>query len=148
MMKKTKLFNIGYGLLILISTYLMLMGILYIFRGTFMAYHVEFTSLTEADVVAYSAELMTLISVFLRLLGVGNFCGGFLILIIIIFALNKGEKWAWIAVLVSSGTLLLVYLIFTYQVYGLGGMYLTFIASLILDIVGLALTAKPVFSVE
>ena len=148
MMKKLKLLNIGCILLIIIHSYLILVGIIYFFIGSFMPYHVEFTGLTASDVMAYNANLMTLIGVSIRLVGLGNLNTGFLNIIIIIFALKKREKWAWVCVLISSGINIIAHLVLTYAALSTSWMYLTMITCLILWILGIILSAIEIFSSE
>lgn len=147
-MVKFKPLDIACILYIVINVILVFMGLMYLFLGTFMSYHVDFTGLTEQDVTTFNAELMTLISILIRLVGVGNFNGGVASIIVTIFALRKGEKWAWAAGIISGAIIVIPNVILTYTVLATNFMYIIIIICMILWIAGVALSTYDIFYAE
>ena len=103
----------------------------------FQSYHIEFTGLTATDVTAFNANLMILISVYIRIIGVGNISGGLAGLLITLIPYRKGKKWAWFAVLITGMVSIVPTLIITNVVLGSHYLYMVFIISMIIWIISL-----------
>lgn len=121
------------------------MGLLYLISGTFQAYHVDFIGETAASVEAYNANLMILIGVFIRMVGIGVTTSGFACLLIAIIPFRKGEKWAWIALFIGGIISVIPTLIITFPVLGTTFLYIIFIIMLIVWILGIVLSGYEIF---
>ncbi|MFX1394791.1 MAG: hypothetical protein ACFFAH_14620 [Promethearchaeota archaeon] len=141
----SKRLNIAIILSFIIYFQLIIVGIFYASLGTFMPYHIAFTGKTESDVNSYSSELMTLISILIRLLGFCNITIGIMGLFILYFAFRKREGWTWILGLITGCIGYIPNLILTYTVLGLGLMYILTIISFILCIKALGISYKEFF---
>ena len=58
---------------------------------------------------------------------------------------RKGEKWAWVAVLITGMVSLIPVLIITYPVLGSNLLYVGFVTALILWIISIILSAYEIF---
>ncbi|OGD52886.1 hypothetical protein A3K80_02860 [Candidatus Bathyarchaeota archaeon RBG_13_38_9] len=95
LLTKSKRLNAAIVLFSICSAWYLIAGAMYAIEGTFMFYHVEFTGLTAAEVFAYSAKLMTLISVIIRLWGFLWIGIGLALLYAAFTGLRQAQKWAW-----------------------------------------------------
>jgi hypothetical protein len=129
----------------IIYVYIIFLGVIYASLGTFMPYHIVFTGKTESDVKAYSSELMTLISILIRLLGFSFINSGIIGIFILYFAFRKREKWSWILSLITGCIGYIPNMILTYTVIGLGIMYLFTIISFIFWIIAMSISYKEFF---
>jgi hypothetical protein len=142
---KIKLLNIAVILSIIVSAFYLLMGLLYLISGTFMSYHIDFTGLTATDVTAFNANLMILISIFIRMVGVGTTTAGVAGLFVSAIPFRKGEKWAWVALFVVGIISVVPVLIITFPVLGTTYLYIIFIIMLIVWISSIILSGYEIF---
>ncbi len=144
-MEKLKLLDIASILYALDNVLVLLMGLLYLISGTFQPYHIEFTGLTATDVTAFNANLMILIGLSIRMIGVGNLSGGLAGLFITIIPYRKGKKWAWFAVLITGMVTIVPTLIITNVVLGSHYLYMVFIVAMIIWIISMVLSTYEIF---
>ncbi|MFX1357994.1 MAG: hypothetical protein ACFFA8_12020 [Promethearchaeota archaeon] len=142
---KIKLLNIAVIFSIIVSAFYMLMGLLYLISGTFQSYHIDFTGLTVNDVTAFNANLMILIGIFIRMVGIGTTTAGLASLFITIIPFRKGEKWAWVALFLIGIIAIVPTLIITFPVLGATFLYIIFIIMLIIWILGIILSGYEMF---
>jgi hypothetical protein len=121
------------------------MGLLYLITGTFQSYHVDFIGETAADVAAYNANLMALISVFIRMVGIGITTTGIAGLFLSIIPFRKAERWAWVALFIGGIISVIPTLILTFPILGTTFLYVIFIIMLIIWILGIVLSGYEIF---
>lgn len=144
-MVKLKLLDIASIMYAFDVVLVLLMGLLYLITGTFQSYHIDFIGLTATDVTAFNANLMILISVYIRIIGVGNISGGLAGLLITLIPYRKGKKWAWFAVLITGMVSIVPTLIITNVVLGSHYLYMVFIIAMIIWIISLVLSTYEIF---
>ena len=147
-MEQEKLFKIGIILLFATIIALLIYGILYISTGTLQQSSLDFIGMTEAEISAFSSELMIVISYQIRMVGITYISLGIAYILIINFGFRKKEKWAWIATLIATvgfvGPLLLMSLL----LFPIDIDIIILIITLIIQIVGAILTYKSFFGAE
>lgn len=121
------------------------MGLLYLITGTFQSYHVDFIGLTATEVAAFNANLMILISIFIRMVGIGITTAGVAGLFLSIFPYRKGEKWAWVALFIVGFISVIPTMIITFPILGTTLLYVIFIIMLIIWILGILLSGYEIF---
>ncbi len=140
-MEDDKLLNIAAIAFIYGVAMTLIFGLLYVSSGSFQSYHETFMGINVADVSEFNANLMALISIFIRIIGFSFLALATILLYLILGPIRKGEKVAWIVMLI---VVLLVPLPITILTGVIGGTpYIVSITVLIGDFVGLALSAKP-----
>jgi len=107
----SKRLNVAIILALIILIFSLLTSLIYAIFGTFMPYHIAFTGKTESDVSAYDTELMILIGIFIRLMGIYGIALFVANLFILLFGFRKKEKWAWFYYLISGCIIFGSYLI-------------------------------------
>ena len=147
-MEQEKLFKIGIILLFATIIALLIYGILYISTGTLQQSSLDFIGMTEAEISAFSSELMIVISYQIRMVGITYISLGIAYILILNFGFRKKEKWAWIATLIATvgfvGPLLLMSLL----LFPIDIDIIILIIVLIIQIVGAILTYKSFFGAE
>lgn len=147
-MEQEKLFKIGIILLFATIIALLIYGILYISTGTLPQSSLDFIGMTEAEISAFSSELMIVISYQIRMVGITYISLGIAYILILNFGFRKKEKWAWIATLIATvgfvGPLLLMSLL----LFPIDIDIIILIITLIIQIVGAILTYKSFFGAE
>ena len=147
-MEQEKLFKIGIILLFATIIALLIYGILYISTGTLPQSSLDFIGMTEAEISAFSSELMIVISYQIRMVGITYISLGIAYILIINFGFRKKEKWAWIATLIATvgfvGPLLLMSLL----LFPIDIDIIILFITLIIQIVGAILTYKSFFGAE
>lgn len=144
-MVKIKFIDIATILVVIDSIFIIFMGLMYLFTGTFQSYHIDFTGLTAADVASFNAELMVLISVFIRIIGTSTLTAGIAFLIIAIIPFRKKEKWAWLTIVILGGFLMIAILTITYVILATQILYIVFILALILWILSVILSTYDIY---
>ena len=147
-MEQEKLFKIGIILLFATVIAMLIYGILYISTGTIPQSSLDFIGMTEAEISAFSSELMIVISYQIRLVGIAYISLGIAYILILNFGFRKKEKWAWIALLIATvgfvGPLLLMSLL----IFPIDIDIIILIITLIIQIGGAILTYKSFFGAE
>jgi hypothetical protein len=78
-----------------VALFSVIIGIVYIARGTLMEYHEVFIGMTMEELVEYNPRLATLTGIFVRLAGTLFIGVGLLSIAVIYYGLRKAERWAW-----------------------------------------------------
>jgi len=147
-MEQEKLFKIGIILLFATVIAMLIYGILYISTGTIPQSSLDFIGKNEAEISAFSSELMIVISYQIRLVGIAYISLGIAYILILNFGFRKKEKWAWIALLIATvgfvGPLLLMSLL----IFPIDIDIIILIITLIIQIGGAILTYKSFFGAE
>ena len=81
----------------------LVIGIVYVARGSLMDYHEEFIGMSMDDIADISPNLATLAAVSIRLAGTLFVSVGVSLIVIIYYGLRKAERWAWWATLIGMG---------------------------------------------
>lgn len=90
-------------ILIIVALFSVIIGIVYIARGTLMEYHEAFIGMTMEELGEDNPKLATLAGIFVRLAGTLFIGVGVLSIAIIHYGLRKAERWAWWATLIGMG---------------------------------------------
>lgn len=128
MVSRSRLFNISIYLILLILCMQMMLGVIYAVKGSFMPYHITFTGISEIDVYNFNPQLMKLISVFIRLLGITSICFSVTASIIVWFGMRKKARWAWFVCLFNTIGFSVPFTILTYSIVGITGLPFILIA--------------------
>ena len=105
-----------------------------------MSYHIDFIGITASDVTRYNSELMHLVSVFIRLIGVLQISFSIAAIFILFFAFRKKQKWSWYAFLLNLIVFSIPFSILTKSVVGPAGIpFLMTVMSSMLAAIGLVL---------
>jgi len=90
-------------ILIIVALFSVIIGVVYIARGTLMEYHEAFIGMTMEELGEDNTKLATLAGIFVRLAGTLFIGVGVLSIAIIHYGLRKAERWAWWAILIGMG---------------------------------------------
>ena len=90
-------------ILIIVALFAVIIGIVYIARGTLMEYHEAFIGMTMEELGEDNSKLATLAGIFVRLAGTLFIGVGVLSIAIIHYGLMKAERWAWWDTLIGMG---------------------------------------------
>ncbi len=90
-------------MLIVVALSSIIIGIVYISKGSMMDYHEEFAGMTMKEIAELNPNLATLATVFIRLAGTLFVSAGVSLIAIIHYGLKRGERWAWWATLIGMG---------------------------------------------
>jgi len=131
-------------LLIVVALSSLVIGVVYVARGTLMGYHQEFIGMTIDDIAGFSPELATLAEIFIKLAGTLFISVGVSLLAIVYYGIRQARKWAWWAALIAMGVVNGPMVAITWPVGGFPWMLA--IAMLVLFITGIALAARGVFA--
>ena len=143
-MNDSKLFKVGSILILLVNVVLMIFGLTYAIYGKLMPYHLAFIGLTPEQIAALSPNLLSLSNLSIILIGFLFLSSGATTTLIWYKSFRKGEKWAWLAVLISDGLVFIPLIGVIYIVAGFGFPFPIGCAGLVLWIIGLGFTAKDV----
>ncbi len=91
-------------ILIIVALSSLVIGIVYVARGTLMPYHIEFIGDAAMEAIGDNPGLAALATVFIRLAGTLFISVGVLLIAIIYYGLRKAERWAWWTTLIGMGT--------------------------------------------
>jgi len=131
-------------ILIVVAVSSLVIGVVYVARGTLMPYHEEFIGMTVDEIAGISPELATLSAVFIRLAGTLFISVGVSLIAIVHYGVRQRKRWAWWTALLAMGVVNVPMVAITGQV---GGLPLTLaIAMLTLFVAGIAIAARDVFS--
>jgi len=145
-MDRFNLFNIGSILIMLVNVILILFGAIYAFYGKLMPYHLAFIGMTPEEIYAIKPNLLTLSTLSIMLIGFLFLSDGVVNLLIWYKSFRKGEKWAWLAALLSGALIIIPLMGVIYIVAGFGFPFPIGFACLILWIIGIILTAKEILT--
>jgi hypothetical protein len=130
-------------ILIIVALFSVIIGIVYIARGTLMEYHEVFIGMTMEELGEDNPNLATLAGIFVRLAGTLFIGVGVLSIAIIHYGLRKAERWAWWAILIGMGVVNGPMVAITSPV---GGFPWTLvIVLLIVFVIAIGLAAREVF---
>ena len=90
-------------ILIIVALFSVIIGIVYIARGTLMKYHEAFIGMTMEELGEDNSKLAALAGIFVRLAGTLFIGVGVLSIAIIHYGLRKAERWAWWVTLIGMG---------------------------------------------
>ena len=130
-------------ILIVVALCAVIIGIVYVARGTLMDYHEEFLGMTLEDIRDFNPKLAALATIFIRLAGILFISAGTLLLAVIYFGLRKAERWAWWATLVGMGVLHAPLVAITNPVRGPPWTFA--IVSLLVFVTAIGLAARELF---
>ena len=130
-------------ILIVVALCAVIIGIVYVARGTLMDYHEEFLGMTLEDIRDFNPELAALATIFVRLAGILFISAGTLLIAVIYFGLRKAERWAWWATLIGMGVINAPLVAITSPVRGFP--WTLAIVSLIVFVTAIGLAAREVF---
>ncbi len=133
-------------ILIFVALCAVVIGIVYVARGTLMDYHEEFLGMTLEDIRQFNPDLATLATIFVRLTGVLLIGTGVLLIAVIYYGLRKAERWAWWTTLVGMGIVNAPIVAITSPVRGLPWTLAAVL--LIVFVFAIALAAIAVFRKE
>lgn len=145
-MNGSKLFKIGSILILLVNLVLILFGAVYAFYGKLMPYHLAFLGMTPEEIYALNPNFLTLANLSIVLIGFLFLSNGIVNILIWYKSFRKGEKWAWLAVMLSGALVIIPLMGVIYIVAGFGFPFPLGLACLILWIVGILLSAKEVLT--
>lgn len=129
--------------LIIVALCAVIIGIVYVARGTLMPYHVDFLGESAMQAIDDNPNLATLATVFVRLTGTLFFSAGILLIAIIHYGLKKAERWAWWATFIGMGVVNGATAALTWPI---GGFPVTLaIVLLIVFLAAIGLAARHVF---
>lgn len=143
-MNGSKLFKVGSYLILIVNVVLMIFGLIYAIYGKLMPYHLAFIGLTLEEIALLPPNLITLSNLSIILIGFLFLSSGATTTLIWYKSFRKGEKWAWLAVLISNGLVFIPLIGVIYIVAGFGFPFPIGCAALVLWIISLGLTAKEV----
>jgi len=145
LLTKSRRLNAAIVLLSICSAWYLFAGAVYAIEGTFMFYHVEFTGLTAADVSAYSAKLMTLFSVIIRLWGFLWIGTGLALVFVAFTALRQAQKWGWnLSLILGFFINIPAHIFYTAYVFAFHPMYILLYTVTILWIAALVVSYREV----
>ena len=90
-------------ILIIVALSSLVIGIVYVTRGTLMPYHIEFIGDAAMEAIGDNPDLAALATVFIRLAGTLFISVGVLLTAVIYYGLRKAERWAWWTTLIGMG---------------------------------------------
>jgi len=90
-------------ILIIVALSSLVIGIVYVARGTLMPYHIEFIGDAAMEAIGDNPDLAALATVFIRLAGTLFISVGLLLIAVIYYGLRKAERWAWWTTLIGMG---------------------------------------------
>jgi hypothetical protein len=90
-------------ILIIVALSSLVIGIVYVARGTLMPYHIEFIGDAAMEAIGDNPGLAALATVFVRLAGTLFISVGVLLIALIYYGLRKAERWAWWTTLIGMG---------------------------------------------
>lgn len=90
-------------ILIIVALSSLVIGIVYVARGTLMPYHIEFIGDAAMEAIGDNPGLAALATGFIRLAGTLFISVGVLLIAIIYYGLRKAERWAWWTTLIGMG---------------------------------------------
>ncbi len=131
-------------LLIVVAFSSLVIGVIYVTRGTLMPYHEEFIGMTVDEIADISPGLANLATVFIRLAGTLFISVGVSLIAITHYGVRHAEKWAWWTALIAMGVVNVPMVAITAPVGGLP--WILAIAMLTLFVAGIALAARDVFA--
>lgn len=130
-------------ILIIVALFSVIIGIVYIARGTLMEYHEAFIDMTMEELREDNPKLATLAGIFVRLAGTLFISVGVFSIAVIYYGLRKTEKWAWWTTLIGMGVVNAPMVAITSPV---GGFPLTLaVILLIAFVIAIGLAATEVF---
>lgn len=130
--------------LIVVALSSLVIGVVYVAKGTLMGYHEQFIGMTIDDIASISPELATLAAVFIRLAGTLFVSVGISLIAIIHYGIRQSKRWAWWVALIAMGVVNGPMVAITQPVGGFP--WILAIAMLVLFIAGIALAARDVFA--
>jgi len=147
-MEQEKLFKIGLILLFITVVAMLIYGILYISTGAIPQSSLDYIGMSEAEINAFSSELMIVISYQIRLVGIAYITLGIAYILILNFGFRKKEKWAWIAALIAAFSFVVPLLVMSLLIFPIDLDIVILIITLIIMILGEILTYKSFFEAE
>ena len=90
-------------ILIIVALSSLVIGIVYVGRGTLMPYHIEFIGDAAMEAIGDNPSLAALATGFIRLAGTLFISVGVLLIAIIYYGWRKAERWAWWTTLIGMG---------------------------------------------
>ncbi|MFB0523491.1 MAG: hypothetical protein ACETV1_07025 [Candidatus Bathyarchaeia archaeon] len=132
-------------LLVVIGVAVIAIGVMYISTPRIMSYHENFIGMTHEEIIDINPRLADMMLVLLKGIGVCSIGLGILGIAVSVKIYREGEKWAWYAMLVIGGTVVIggqILFVTTFSI--LPGILDIILA--ILWIVGMALPAKEILS--
>lgn len=90
-------------ILIIVALSSLVIGIVYVARGTLMPYHIEFIGDAAMEAIGDNPGLAALATGFIRLAGTLFISVGVLLIALIYYGLRKAERWAWWTTLIGMG---------------------------------------------
>ena len=130
-------------LLIIVALFSVIIGIVYIARGTLMEYREVFIGMTMEELGEDNPRLAILAEIFVRLAGTLFIGVGVLSIAVIHYGLRKAERWAWWATLIGMGAVSGPMVVITNPV---GGFPQTLaIVLLLLFVIAIGIAAREVF---
>ncbi|NVM52684.1 MAG: hypothetical protein HWN66_03190 [Candidatus Helarchaeota archaeon] len=148
-MTDSQLFKIGSSILLIVNVVLILFGCIYAIRAELMPYHIEFIGASTYDTIANNyPNVLILSQLMIMLVGFLFLSIGTVYTFIWYYSFRKGEKWAWLAILVSGALILIPLMYVILIVAGFGFPFPVGCVSLILWVVAMAFTAKEALGTE
>jgi len=90
-------------ILVVVALFAVIIGIVYMAKGTLMPYHEDFLGESAMQAIAEHPTLAALATIFIRLTGTLFLSAGILLVAVIHYGLKKNERWAWWATLIGMG---------------------------------------------
>jgi hypothetical protein len=130
-------------ILIIVALFSVVIGVVYVARGTLMDYHQEFIGMTMEELAELYPNLATLAAIFVRLAGTLFISAGILLIAVIRYGLRKAERWGWWATLIGMGVVNVPMVAITRPVGGFP--FMSAIVMLVVFVIGIGLAAGAVF---
>ena len=130
-------------ILIVVALFAVVIGVVYMAKGTLMPYHVDFLGESAIQAISDNPNLQTLATVFIRLTGALFLSAGILLAAIIHYGLKKNERWAWWATLIGMGVVNGLTAAITRPIGGFPWILATIL--LVVFLIAMVLAARAVF---
>ncbi|MFX0082272.1 MAG: hypothetical protein ACFE94_11025 [Candidatus Hodarchaeota archaeon] len=143
---KEKFLDIAVILLLYTIATMLVFGFLDAILGTFMPYEVSYMGVDETDIESFNAELMEMISGYIRILGFTFISFGIVLIIILFVGFRKKEKWAYILTLLAILSLDIPYLVVLSPFMDLP--FILVLINLIVQAVAMVISFKEFFGKE
>ena len=141
-MAESKLLNIAWIMILIVGLGFTIVGVIYVSLGTLMPYHENVIGLTSSEIRSFSPKLMNFIGELIRLLGFFLIGLGIVNIGLSLAGLRKGEKWAWITILLVDAVTVIPLTSDAYIVAGLGMPFPLLFLALIFWVTAMCLSAK------
>lgn len=145
-MEDEKLIKIATCIMIITIITMLIFGIVYAIRGTLMTYHLDYIGKSEGQLRSENPKLMEVIGIIIRILGVTYISYSIILIIITYGPFRKAEKWARVSMFMAFLTVTVPFLIILS--YAINLPFIIVLIDLILQIIALAISYKPIMKAK